>query len=225
MVDDSNTHDSDEVKIPDRPRGILTRSDRELLLNGDEDKTKNDLRDARYRIRKRIKNSLSDFALLTEYLDSSDLELVFEDIVDDTPYDVVFALSFIYLGNRYLVQQRPDDEVDESFNRLVTIAVQRAERSRGYLAKVEGGISISREDPSVGELITQLKTGKGTANQYNYIAEHGSLQDVWRNIVESGEPLYLWDDEGTFQEGDTDNAYEITPAQAERMLEIDEQQQ
>lgn len=68
----------------DRPRGILTKEDRRYLFGeldaSDYDDPKNALKQRRYRIRQRFKNSLLDLILINNLLSERDQRRVFESI-------------------------------------------------------------------------------------------------------------------------------------------------
>jgi len=67
-----------EWEITDRKRGILTQFDRELIFGG-KDLSGQELRNARYRIRQRLIESLNDLAVISIRLDEEELKKTFED--------------------------------------------------------------------------------------------------------------------------------------------------
>lgn len=110
----------------DRKRGILTKGDREYLLNQDSLEGQ-DRRNARYRIRQRLSNALLDLALLTEVQMGEDLKQVVEkeDIDDEfiTEAAVVFAYDLIRYNSRFenpidifeiMIEEALEKRVDES---------------------------------------------------------------------------------------------------------------
>lgn len=77
---------------PDRPRGILTPTDRRYLL-GEDDRDGQDERNTRYRIRERTQNSLLDLQLIADEMEPRDMERVLSDVDDDVLESVTAFLD------------------------------------------------------------------------------------------------------------------------------------
>ncbi|ESS03465.1 MAG: hypothetical protein A07HR67_01863 [uncultured archaeon A07HR67] len=85
----------------DRPRGILTPSDRDFLLGRKTDYTKHSRKQKRNRIRRRVRNAILDFSILYECLEDRDRETVFDpDDEDSDAYTrgITDILGFLHLG-------------------------------------------------------------------------------------------------------------------------------
>jgi hypothetical protein len=85
----------------DRPRGILTPSDRDFLLGRKTDYTDHSEKQKRNRIRRRVRNAVLDFSILFEYLEERDRETVFDpDDEDRDAYTqgITDMLAFLHLG-------------------------------------------------------------------------------------------------------------------------------
>ncbi|WP_255168376.1 hypothetical protein [Natrononativus amylolyticus] len=85
----------------DRPRGILTPSDRDFLLGRKTDYTEHSKKQKRNRIRRRVRNAILDFSLLFEYLEERDRKTVFDpDTEDRDAYTqgITDMLAFLHLG-------------------------------------------------------------------------------------------------------------------------------
>jgi hypothetical protein len=85
----------------DRPRGILTPSDRDFLLGRKTDYTDHSKKQKRNRIRRRVRNAILDFSILFEYLEERDRETVFDpDDEDRDAYTqgITDMLAFLHLG-------------------------------------------------------------------------------------------------------------------------------
>lgn len=88
----------------DRPRGILTKSDREFLGGINQPSSAVGQRKARKRIRERIKNGVLDFMFLWRFLEDRDLEQIFEFSNDDLRSEVQMrkaisdAIAFLVLS-------------------------------------------------------------------------------------------------------------------------------
>ncbi|QLG28074.1 hypothetical protein HUG10_11145 [Halorarum halophilum] len=85
----------------DRPRGILTPSDRDFLLGRKTDYTEHSKKQKRNRIRRRVRNAILDFSILFEYLEERDRNTVFDpDDEDREAYTqgITDMLAFLHLG-------------------------------------------------------------------------------------------------------------------------------
>ncbi|ELY91734.1 hypothetical protein C483_09344 [Natrialba hulunbeirensis JCM 10989] len=85
----------------DRPRGILTPSDRDFLLGRKTDYTDHSKKQKRNRIRRRVRNAILDFSILFEYMEERDRETVFDpDNEDRDAYTqgITDMLAFLHLG-------------------------------------------------------------------------------------------------------------------------------
>ncbi len=85
----------------DRPRGILTPSDRDFLLGRKTDYTDHSKKQKRNRIRRRVRNAVLDFSILFEYMEERDRNTVFDP--DDEERDaytqgITDMLAFLHLG-------------------------------------------------------------------------------------------------------------------------------
>ena len=85
----------------DRPRGILTPSDRDFLLGRKTDYTDHSKKQKRNRIRRRVRNAILDFSILFEYLEQRDRKTVFDpddDERDAYTQGITDMLAFLHLG-------------------------------------------------------------------------------------------------------------------------------
>ncbi|NHN49482.1 hypothetical protein G9464_18070 [Halostella sp. JP-L12] len=85
----------------DRPRGILTPSDRDFLLGRKTDYTEHSKKQKRNRIRRRVSNAMLDFSILFEYLEDRDRNTVFDPDDEDREaltQGITDMLAFLHLG-------------------------------------------------------------------------------------------------------------------------------
>ncbi|MFC4438947.1 MULTISPECIES: hypothetical protein [Natrialbaceae] len=85
----------------DRPRGILTPSDRDFLLGRKTDYTDHSKKQKRNRIRRRVRNAILDFSILFEYMEERDRNTVFDpddEDRDDYTQGITDTLAFLHLG-------------------------------------------------------------------------------------------------------------------------------
>lgn len=74
---------SDEFDWVNRDRGILTKRDREILVNKfDVGITKNAKNQRRYNIRNRVQNAIYDFEILAQHLPHGDIQQIFSPAYD-----------------------------------------------------------------------------------------------------------------------------------------------
>ncbi|SDM50543.1 hypothetical protein SAMN04487949_1889 [Halogranum gelatinilyticum] len=155
----------------DRDRGILTPDDRKFLKGKKEFSSEQSERDARYRIRKRVKNSILDFSILLHHLDERDRKQVFSkhmakssddeisseklrEFVESTMFSqgISDAISLLYLGV---------SDAGDSFEAVLKEGVAGAEESKGYLVdSVSVDIDVSRGKPDMEDLVSKLNSGE-----------------------------------------------------------------
>ncbi len=85
----------------DRPRGVLTPSDREFLLGRKTDYTDHSKKQKRNRIRRRVRNAILDFSILFECLEERDRNTVFDpNDAEREAYTegIIDMLAFLHLG-------------------------------------------------------------------------------------------------------------------------------
>lgn len=146
-----------------RPRGILTSSDRELLLGLVEYSNKQQYSNRRNDIRERIANALLDFSLIQHSLRDRDRKRVFQDTVGEAGVDeaqfpecIRSMLYWTYLGLK---------EQEYDFEGLLTEAVEEAEAeyAQKYLnasvdVSVTFNVDIIRAN-DLSELISRIESG------------------------------------------------------------------
>jgi len=83
----------------ERPRGILSKTDREYLFGLKDYENEQSEANRRQDIRDRIKSSLKDFKIIWALLEENDRNQVFSSLDDEIVDDSIEAMvSFIYLG-------------------------------------------------------------------------------------------------------------------------------
>lgn len=82
-----------------RPRGILSKTDREYLFGLKNYENEQSEANRRQNIRDRIKSALKDFKIIWALLEENDRNQVFSSLDDETVDDSIESMvSFIYLG-------------------------------------------------------------------------------------------------------------------------------
>lgn len=150
-------------KQENRPRGMLTPKDRELLRGEIEYKHQQQYSNRRRDIRERVANGLLDFNIIQYLLQDKDRKLIFRDPssaagVDDALFSqsIQSMLYWTYLGLK---------EQNYNFNRLLIEAVEEATEdfARKYWgesveATVRFDIDVTRKY-EIDELITAIENG------------------------------------------------------------------
>lgn len=158
----------------DRDRGILTTADREYLCGEREYSSEQSERDARYRIRKRVKNSILDFSILLNHLQDPDRKQIFQsnfpqkpdsggdpDISLDDFEEIVEKHRFQdsmsnAIGFLYLATMDVNWRVESAFSD----GIKQAEEKRGFVVDdVSVDISVSRKEAGIDELIKRFEEG------------------------------------------------------------------
>jgi hypothetical protein len=181
-----------------RDRGILTPDDREFLQGEKEYSSEQSERDARYRIRQRVKNAILDFNILLHHFEEKDRSQVFtsnfpskeeskdkisidevEKLVEQTRFQNAMSdsVAFFYLGTQ---------DVDWQFEELIATAVEKAEEEKGYIIDdVEVNIDVSRSEPDIQELVTKLQEGEPlTADEIRTAIRSGNA-DIDSELLDS----------------------------------------
>ncbi|WP_152418537.1 hypothetical protein [Halorubrum distributum] len=125
---------------PNRERGILTKKDRELLIdssNGqDSDEQSDDeqdspnaqtIRNRRYQIRKRVVNSIKDFEVLSRCWEDRDRKRVFETLSKEDSSYLKEVGIFLYLGFQ---------DLGAGKKRFLKEVIEEAEHRRGRDVRV-----------------------------------------------------------------------------------------
>lgn len=168
---------SSDGLIPDddRPRGILSQADRQFLRGEKEYNSEQSKRDARYRIRERVKNSILDFSILYQHLDQRDRDQIFsplsrdhEEVLGSDPEMSKESVSHMIEEGMFIAGitdclsffYRETQGRNISFEDMFREAVRDMEEQKGYIVNdVSLKIDIEREQPEMEDLINRLNQG------------------------------------------------------------------
>jgi hypothetical protein len=199
-----------------RDRGILTPDDRKFLEGKKEYSSKQSEVDARYRIRKRIKNGLLDFSLILGRLSGDDRSQIFksnapgesrkerlssedlEEFVKQTRFirGIEHTIGFLYLGIL---------DLGWNFEEVLEAGIKAGEEKRGAVVEsVSVQIEVEHSEPDVNELMKKLQSGEGiTAEEMRTLIRSGESDidsDVLDKMFESiSEELSEEIDEGDIE--------------------------
>jgi len=183
MSDNSQSSPRQAYRKIDRSRGILTPTDRELLLGQKEYESDQALRNARYRIREHIRHSLLDMFLIYNDIDYDELAQVVQrqdklNSNDETraPGGSAHGLALITVGLQIANERHRTyrNNFEELAEHKVESAIRQFQRHTGseIIKTVDVDISIESEkntdeliehllfeDPDVGTVIEYLERG------------------------------------------------------------------
>lgn len=145
------------VSPRDRPRGILSPTDREYLCGLKEYAQPQTDANRRQDIRERVVNGVEDFALLSLFLDEDQRGKVFEKLGEDEAEEAIASMvAFAYLG---LKQDRPRFEQCLEHGILQAANRDKIFRSAGRATDADVSISVEYE-PDPDKLYRQFEDGK-----------------------------------------------------------------
>lgn len=167
-----------------RGRGVLSPADRAYLRGEREFASVQAERNARARIRERLYDSLRDFEVLVERLQTRDLELVFEKRVGadgTTGFDaLVSTLAVLYRGV---------DRTDLDFETVLREGVNLAEAENDRAASVELDLTFHSLDAD--QLTGKLEAGESlslTEIAYLYESDAVSRDELARYFDDARTP-------------------------------------
>lgn len=227
MTDNEDTFGAETYMNPDRKRGILTRNDRELLIKGTlrqnsgESKNKQQLRDARYRIRNRVKAALFDICLLALMYPDKERDTILGSIeknVDDNKVGAIglvnllcdFAVSFVHIGvdNGYIEESvGGDQELEDFLQRAIRGAILHAEEdtSNKTMTDVDVDIRIRRKDFDEEKVLHELVYGSPTQEQFFFYTHHGDMKRLQEMLQEHDTAIVFTDPFGEEHRVEPDN--------------------
>lgn len=170
----SDDGDSEPLVTPeDRPRGILSMTDREYLCGLKDYAQPQTDANRRQDIRERVKNGLEDFWLLVLFLKRDEREKIVEDLGQDATEEVIASMAaFSYLA---LEQDQP--RFEECLERGILMAANRDKLFRSAGRATDADVSIGVEyNPDPEKLYRQLEQGKNlTDAEVGVLVRHGKV--------------------------------------------------
>lgn len=173
----------------DRPRGILSKTDRNYLAGRKDYKHEQSELNRKQEIRQRTENSLRDFVFLTNYLESNQKEKIFsafeEDELEDL-FSVIFA--FIYEGTG-----RDITQLEKIIKSGLMSDISRG-AGKPHITDVKSvSVDIDIEmKPDVDEAHDRFKQGKVlTPEEIGLLVRHGRLSSGELQELDKSDPMKL----------------------------------
>jgi len=144
------------ITLEDRPRGILSPTDRDYLCGLKEYAQPQTDANRRQDIRERIENGLKDFALLWMFLERDEREKLFEELGEDGTDEVIASMvAFAYLG-----LDQDTARIEERIERGVLDAANADKLFRSAGRATDADVSINIEyNPDVDKLYRRFEEG------------------------------------------------------------------
>jgi len=172
----------------DRPRGVLSRADREYLLGETEMTHEQSERNAEARIRERVRDAVLDFNLLVHTLAAKDRRQVFEKSIDDREFveGLTAMLSFAYMGLK---------ESGVEFDHVLVPAIRKSEEvyaadALGSSVDVEVTFDVeTRVRTALDDVTARIEAGEPVAptELFSLVVGDGTaLGDVDEVVVQRG---------------------------------------
>jgi len=189
-IEQAEDKESEPLFTPDdRPRGILSKADREYLCGLKHYAHAQSEANRKQEIRERVENALKDFTYLWLLLDEEERDLVFKQMGEETVTEsFVSMVTFMYLsldGDVPRFQEVIEDGL------LVGANFDTSSRWGGKATDAEVDININY-DPDVEMLYRRLKEGNAerlTAAEIGVLARAGKLEEEHLSEIQETETL------------------------------------
>lgn len=165
-----------DVKPLDRPRGILSPTDREYLFGFKDYEHKQSEANRRQDIRERVANSLKDFKILWTRLDEKDRSQVFSQLGEEEVDECIEAIiSFLHLG---IGQEAPRFEKAIERGLLAGENAITEESAVGKAKRVDVSIDIDYypDADAIEKKLERNPASELTVEELGVLAEAGKLE-------------------------------------------------
>lgn len=144
----------------ERPRGILTESDRELLAGFADDLSERAREQRMIRLRRRVRHALMDGLELLE-MEPEYRRLIFEPRDEDLQRDVQggasMLIQFLYMG---LEETLEDTDVRDFFQRSIETAERQLAEERDEYVDPSVRVGVDADSVELGPLREKLEAGE-----------------------------------------------------------------
>lgn len=173
----------------ERPRGILSKTDRNYLAGRKDYKHEQSELNRKQEIRQRTENSLRDFPLLTNYLEKAQKQKIFSAFEEDELEDLLSViLAFIYEGTG-----RDIDQLEEIIRSGLMSDISSGP-NKPHITDVKS-ISVDIEiemEPDVDEAYDRFKQGKVLLpEEIGLLVRHGRLSTEELQELDKSDPMEL----------------------------------
>lgn len=169
-----NDNPEEDQEFINRPRGVITADDRKFLA-GEKELGDQGSRDARYRIRKRIQDSILDLHFLFHELEERDYEHIFKEYPSDS---IILrdSIGFFFKGLD-TASDSPNDTA-EVFEKLLEQSINNSLVDSEYLLNnIEVEINIDSEIPDISELLRKFDREDESLEEFMYLLRNDLIED------------------------------------------------
>jgi len=189
IMADYGTYVNPELFDLDRPRGILSKTDRKYLVGYKDYEHEQSELNRKQEIRKRIQNGFQDFELLENYHDLDQREMVFDEL-DETELDhyIASVISYLYKSSQGDVKWLEDNIHTGVFKGLTTY---QDGAPLGDIKSISVDIEIEYE-PDVKKIYEKFKDTNGellTAEEVGLLVRHGKLSEEDIKDLDRSDPM------------------------------------
>lgn len=170
---DDESGDGVSITPEDRPRGILSPTDRDYLCGLKEYAQPQTDANRRQDIRERVENGLKDFALLWMFLEQDEREKVFDELGEDGTDEVIESMiTFAYLGI-----DQDKTRLEECIERGVLAGANADKLFRSAGRATDTDVSIDIEyNPDVKKLYQRFSEGAQLSDaEVGFLVRSGKL--------------------------------------------------
>jgi|APHM01.1.fsa_nt_gi hypothetical protein len=182
----------------DRPRGIFTSTDRELILGKKEYESDQSLRNARYRIREHIRHGLLDTCLIHNHLDRDELaktiqrqdEINRDDDNLNSGFDVGEVLTRLGIETKYEIWGSEPHDFEVIIENMIedTLYDFYADMSDKFMTRADVDITLEFSE-NTDEIIQLLMFGEPPLDAVIEYLETGDILLLQRKLREHGEQI------------------------------------
>jgi hypothetical protein len=227
MSEDESDSGDDDIELPatdtERPRGALTKTDRELLLGTKEYEKGQQRRNAWYRLRQHIRESQLDIHLIATHCPQDQL-LKIQQQLENEHGELAMRTSgnLFHLGFRMLYNTVESDIYDDEFWESLDTGDDesvleywlsnelRSAMIRGLrnidqdvsVNKIEIDVSIEKSKFDEEELLEELVFGRPTLETVNSYTSRGDVEKLQQKLREHDEVIEPTDHDFVFGPGD-----------------------
>jgi len=177
--------------VEDRPRGILSNTDREYLCGLRDYKHAQTEANRKQDIRERVINALHDFVLLGLLLDDEEREKIFieEFDEDELHLSLEWLISFVYLG-----LEQDEKRLEDIISNGVYFGANfdKSGRWAGDATDVDASIDVEY-NPDVDKIYKQFQEGEGdqlTPAEVGVLVRSGKLEPEDLDELEDAAPTF-----------------------------------
>jgi len=189
IMADYGTYVNPERFDLDRPRGILSKTDRKYLVGYQEYEHEQSELNRKQEIRKRIRNGLQDFELLENYHDLDQREKVFDELGEtELDHYVASVISYLYKSSQGDIKWLKDNIHTGVFKGITTY---QDGAPLGDIKSISVDIEIEYE-PDVNQIYKKFKNTDEellTAEEVGLLVRHGKLSEEDIKELDRSDPM------------------------------------